>query len=287
MSTIKSTSLLGLLTSIMMATYIFTLQNSNQEIILSGLAIIVILAAIFLERSNPFDSSWNKNRGDLSGDITSTIVIFGILDSVLKSATPFLLLVLIANWVPGSINLPLWSQIILVGLLIELGSYISHRLHHKIGWLWSLHAMHHSPERMHTLNNFRFHPFNHIFNHIFMIVPVLLMGFSPEAILGYTALTLPLLLLQHSNIDFNFGWLNYVLNTNQVHRWHHSNASSEGNKNLGRALVIWDQIFGTFYLPKKKATPDFIGLFATSKSFPRAEKYLAQIFYPFSPQCCK
>ncbi len=287
MSIFKSTALLGFLTALMMATYIFTLQNSNQEIILSGLAIIVILAAIFLERSIPFNSNWNKNRGDLSGDITSTIVIFGILDAVLKSATPFLLLILLANWVPGSIALALWVQIILVGLLIELGSYVSHRLHHQIGWLWALHAMHHSPERLHTLNNFRFHPFNHIFNHIFMIVPVLLMGFSAEAILGYTALTLPLLLLQHSNIDFNFGWLNYVLNSNQVHRWHHSSASNEGNKNLGRALVIWDQVFGTFYLPRKKPTPDAIGLFASSKSFPRAEKYLAQILYPFSPHCCK
>lgn len=287
MSTTKSVFLLGFLTTIMLTVYIVTLQHPSQEIIISGLAVSVILVSMFLERQIPFKSDWNENRGELSGDIASTLVIFGILDSLLKTATPFLLLIIFANWAPGSINLPLWSEIILAGLLIELGSYVSHRLHHKTKWLWPLHAMHHSPERLHTLNNFRFHPFNHIINHIIMIVPVLLIGFSADAILGYTALTLPLLLLQHSNIDFRFGWLNYILNTNQVHRWHHSTAISEGNKNLGRALVIWDQIFGTFYLPKEKSAPKSIGLFANSNSYPHAKKYFAQILYPFSSQCCK
>jgi len=33
-------------------------------------------------------------------------------------------------------------------LLIELGAYVSHRLHHQVSLLWRLHAMHHSPQRL-------------------------------------------------------------------------------------------------------------------------------------------
>ncbi len=270
-----------------MAVYFATLGMEMQETVLSLVAVILILVAVIMERFIPFKSAWNKNKGDLGGDITSTIVIFGILDSLLKGATPFLLLIVLADWTQDGFAIPLWAEIIVVGLLIEFGAYISHRLHHKTTWLWSLHAMHHSPERLYTLNNFRFHPFNHIINHLMTIVPVVLLGFSGEAILGYTAFALPVLLTQHSNIDFKFGWMNYFLNTNEVHRWHHSTAETEGNCNLGRALVIWDQIFGTFHFPEDNLTPNKIGLFESSRSYPAAHKLWQQLTYPFSPQCCK
>ena len=106
--------------------------------------------------------------------------------------------------------------------------------------------MHHSTTQLYTLNNFRFHPLNHIINHVAMIVPLAVAGISADAMLIYAALSLPILLLQHSNIDFDFGFLNQVLNTNDLHRWHHSAQPYEGTMNLGRALIIWDRLFGTY-----------------------------------------
>jgi len=270
-----------------LAIYIATLGLNSQELVMTILAVSLIVLAIGLEQFFPFRKQWNKNRGELGGDITSTLVIFGILDALLKGATPFIILLLLANWTQGSLAIPLWAQIIVVTLLIELGSYFSHRLHHDFKWLWSLHAMHHSPKRLYTLNNFRFHPLNHIFNHLLTIVPVVLLGFSGEAILGYAVLSLPVLLFQHSNIDFNFGFLNKFLNTNEVHRWHHSSDNKEGNNNFGRALVIWDQIFGTYYFPKKANTPKSIGLYESSRLYPAANRFWAQLAYPFLPNCCK
>lgn len=287
MNKLNSQALLVLLISTMMIIYVVTLNMETQEVIMSGLAIALILLALFLERLFPYSSDWNKNQGDLGGDISSFILIFGILDALLKWATPFLLLIVLDDWSQGSTHMPLWLEIIAVGLLIELGAYISHRLHHDKKWFWSLHAMHHSPERLYTLNNFRFHPLNHIINHLFLFVPAILLGFSGEAILGYTAFSLPVLLLQHSNIDFKLGWINYVLNTNEVHRWHHSAAKLEGNSNLGRALVIWDQLLGTYYFPQKERAPKKIGLFAGSQSYPAAKRYLAQLMYPFCSKCCE
>ncbi len=278
---------LATLILLMTAAFVITIGLELQEAILSGLAVFLILFGVLLERFYPYRLDWNKNQGDLGGDVTSTVFIFGILDSILKGATPFILLLILTDWTQGSIGIPLWIEIIAVGLLIEFGSYISHRLHHKSKALWSLHAMHHSPKKLHTLNNFRFHPLNHVLNHIATIVPAILLGFSGEAILGYTAIALPILLMQHSNIDFKFGWMNYFLNTNEVHRWHHSNDKKQGNCNLGRALIIWDQLFGPYYFPKEKTSPKEIGLFKSSLSYPSANKFWSQLAYPFSPQCCR
>ncbi len=273
-------------TGAMLGLFLLTLGSPDQETYLAASAVFIILVSVAMERLFPFQDKWNESQDDALGDITLFVLIFGVLDSALKWLTPFALLALFGNWSSGLINLPLWQQIILAGMLIELGAYISHYLHHNTKFLWPLHAMHHSPKRLYTLNNFRFHPLNHIINHIVMIAPVLLIGFSAEAILAYSAISMPVLLLQHSNIDFKFGWMNSILNTNEVHRWHHSNRELEGNANYGRATLIWDRLFGTYYFSREKNTPETLGLFSTTKHFPNVRNTLAQILYPFSRQCC-
>lgn len=281
---LSQTVLIGA-TSIMLILFLMTLGSAHQETILGACAAVIILLSVGIERFNPFLKKWNQADGDLFGDISLFVSIFAVLDGVLKWLSPFVLLWILGEWSTGLITLPLWAQTVLVGLLIELGAYVSHRAHHLIKFLWPLHAMHHSPARLYTLNNFRFHPLNHVINYLFMIVPVLLLGFSPQAILAYTAISMPVLLVQHANIDFHFGWFNTIINTNEVHRWHHSNQALEGNANYGRATLIWDRIFGTYYFPKMKA-PGTIGLYATSKNFPPARKTLAQIWFPFTRDCC-
>jgi sterol desaturase/sphingolipid hydroxylase (fatty acid hydroxylase superfamily) len=59
-------------------------------------------------------------------------------------------------------------------------------------------------------------------------------------------------LLEHANVDFNAGPLNYIFNTAQLHRWHHSPKVTISNKNFGKVLSIWDVFFSTWYLPKSE-----------------------------------
>lgn len=63
----------------------------------------------------------------------------------------------------------------------------------------------HSPERLCTLNNFRFFPLNHIAAYVLAFTPPLVLGFSQHALLAYATLTLPIVLFQHSNIRYDFG----------------------------------------------------------------------------------
>ena len=259
-----------------------------QEAAIGAAALAMIFLAWALERRFPFRADWNRDRGDGLGDLASAGLMFGLLDPLLKWGTPLAVLAVLPAPTGGSL-LPLWAEIVAVTLLIELGAWTVHWLHHRHPALWSLHAMHHSPERLYSLNNFRFHPLNHVLNHLAMILPVLALGSSAEAVLGYVALSMPVLILQHSNADLEFGWLDRWLNTSVVHRWHHADTAAEASCNYGRALVIWDRAFGTYRGTADGATPDRIGLFAASRHYPAADRFLAQLAWPFRglTRCCR
>lgn len=285
--TTRLSSQLFLLGLIGLMGVIFTLTRAHpaQEMILSGAALLFIALSLLLERIFPLHDAWNQNQGDISGDIASFVMVFGVLDSLLKFLSPFLILALLPD-LGMRLTAPLWQQVIAATLIIELGAWLSHWAHHRYPRLWALHAMHHSAERLYTLNNFRFHPLNHIFTHMLAFVPPLALGIDPLALLAYSALVMPILLFQHSNIRFDFGILNVALNTNAPHRWHHSTAPGEGTKNLGRAVLIWDHLFGTYYNPAPRREPNAVGLFRASRAYPKANRFVAQLLWPFHKDCC-
>lgn len=264
--------------------YAATLGSDMQEAYLALATLGLIALSLGLERIWPQHRAWNQSHGDTVGDVASFVLIAGIMETVLKWGAPLLFLALFPA-VAWASDWPLLAQIIAAALLIELGAWVSHFLHHRWPRLWQLHAMHHSTERLYTLNNFRFHPFNYALNHVAAFIPPLLIGLSPEAVLGYVALSMPVLMFQHSNLRVSFGLANRVLNTNDLHRWHHSTKLDEGTRNLGRALVIWDHLFGTYFNPADRQEPDALGL-SVGERFPQARYWLRQLAWPFSPECC-
>ena len=286
MNKITSQSLRMALTALTSVCFFTTTHLPYQNELISGIAFALVIGSLILEQVFPYDQSWNNTQNDVGGDVAMTILVFVILESILMAMTPFSLLMLLGGYGGNSTELPLWAEIIAVGLLVELGAYLSHRANHNFARLWPLHAMHHSPERLYTLNNFRFHPLNHVFNHLFLIVPPLLLGFSAQSILGYTAITLPILLLQHSNVKFQFGWFNTILNTNQVHRWHHSSEEQHHICNLRRATVLFDRLFGTYYAAGPDSAPTAVDLSTSGQPYPAGRRLLAQLCYPFTHQCC-
>lgn len=275
--------LLGL-TALMGGVFTLTLGQEMQEAWLAIATIALIGLSLALERLVPLHDDWNRDAGDTAGDIGSFVVVFGLVENALKYVSPFLILAVLPE-IGMAAAWPLWVQIVAATLLIELGAWVSHWAHHTYRPLWALHAMHHSTRRLYTLNNFRFHPFNHVINYLVMFLPLLALGISAEAILGYTALALPVLILQHSNVGFRFGALSYLLNTNTLHRWHHSTALKEGMHNFGRAFVIWDHVFGTYYNPAEDAQPGAVGL-STREVYPQSNRTLKQLAWPFSKECC-
>jgi sterol desaturase/sphingolipid hydroxylase (fatty acid hydroxylase superfamily) len=277
--------LIGLIVGMAAVLFVFWAHQA-REALMTGAAITLIVLSLVLERYFPQQQAWTDvPSAEVVGDIGSFVLIFGLLDGMLKWLTPFVVLAVAP--IQAKLDWSLWQQVLLVFLWIEFAAWASHWAHHRYKPLWAFHAMHHSTEHLYTLNNFRFHPFNHVLNHLVMILPLLWIGVAADSILVYSALTLPVLLLQHSNIAFDFGRLNLIFNTNDLHRWHHSAKPTEGRMNLGRALVLWDQVFGTYLRPCSPSAPSRVGLFSVSRNFPPASRFWAQLAWPFNPSCCR
>jgi ornithine lipid hydroxylase len=285
-----------LLLAIMLASVcIFSLAasfNANLEIVVLALTVSALILSLYLERKMPFSKAWTQQQGDTATDLTSAGFLLGITDPLLKFVAPLAVVSLYGLFSIGEIKnifpitTPFALQIIIATLVIEFLRYWAHRAHHSIKPLWWLHAMHHSSERLHTMNNFRYHPLNYTINFALSVFPLMLIGVPSDVLFGYMAITQPILMLQHANIDLRSGWLNYVVSTNELHRWHHSSQASEANCNYGNAFIVWDIVFRTYLYKKQGNHPARVGLFFQSASYPGRSGYFVQLKSMFSLACC-
>lgn len=264
----------------------------NLELVVLLGTLGTLAVACGLERMLPHDVRWSGIGADTATDLTSAAIIVAIVDPVLKFGGPVLAVVFwqlfgwstpLGGWLSAQ---PFVPQLLAVIAFSELGRYWAHRWHHTHGWLWKLHALHHSSERLYALNNFRFHPLNYLNNFVVGMFPLMLLGVPADVMLGYLAVSQPVLMLQHANLDLRSGWLNYIFSTNEVHRWHHSAMPTEANQNYGYALVLWDHVFRTFHYAPPCNVPRQIGLFAESADYPARGSYLVQLAEAFKPGCC-
>lgn len=265
--------------------------GASLPAVLLGASLVTLALGLWLERVRPFERAWQRPQGDLATDAGSAVVLIGAVDPLLKAALPLLALALLGSQ-PGAAawpaaGWPLALQVLVAALWIELAKYLSHRAHHRVPLLWRLHALHHGSQRLYWLNNFRFHPLNHALNTLASLLPLWLLGVPHEVLYGALALTQPVTMLQHANADLRSGALNWLLSTNELHRWHHSDQPAEANANYGSAWMVWDHLFGTFRWPQGRRRPARIGLFGNGSGYPAQASYWRQLAAPFLPACCR
>ncbi|MBX9627307.1 MAG: sterol desaturase family protein, partial [Gemmataceae bacterium] len=172
-------------------------------------------------------------------------------------------------------RLPLWAQCGLVLLIQDVILYAVHRAFHtRRGW--GFHAVHHSPEPLDWPSALRFHPVNAVLEFAAADAAVLLMGFSPTALLALAPFSLAFSVLVHANLDWTFGPLRYVIASPVFHRWHHTSAEAGRDRNFASTFPFLDLLFGTFYLPAGER-PRAYG--AGDPAFPAG--LWAQWAYPF------
>ena len=266
-------------------------------VLLASLGVLAIGAV--LERLMPYRREWNLPLGDTRTDLASAAVLLAVVDPLLKALLPVLVVwawprAAAAPPAPGSgSDFGFFLQVLAALLWIEAAKYASHRWHHRSRALWWLHALHHSSQRLYTLNNFRFHPLNHAVNQWVSMGPLLVLGVPADVLLACLAITQPVLMLQHANVDLRSGWLNRVFSSNEVHRWHHSSRAAEANCNFGSALLVFDHLFGTYRAAasgtdtRADAAPAAIGLFSDAARYPATAGYFRQLGSMFSPACCR
>lgn len=157
--------------------------------------------------------------------------------------------------------LPLFLQFVIVFAAADLLDYALHRAAHNLGWLWRLHAVHHSDPHLDASTGARFHPLEISINAAAKVIFFAVSGL-PLWIEGVRVILLnSLLFLQHANIEFPAGVerLRWLLVTPGMHRIHHSPEAPLINSNYGMFFSFWDRIFGTFRPPVAGQRPD-VGL---------------------------
>ena len=228
------------------------------------------LLLVVAERWWPHRSDWQPTPAHLKRDST----VWGL--NVLADAAAGLLVAAVAIAFAGPSTWPIVVQVAIGILVAEFGSYWLLRWSHADGWLWRVHLLHHRPEQLNTANALTAHPINAIYNHLARVLPLVLIGLSPDAILAIALFGVTQSLVTHANVAGRIGWLDYLIGSAELHRLHHSTEEAESG-NFGTTVPLWDQLFGTF---RRGTAPAQVGVLSPA-SYPGELDLGALLRWPF------
>ena len=145
-----------------------------------------------------------------------------------------------------------WVSLIIYLLLFDAVDYFYHRAQHRFGWLWSLHAVHHSQRQMTIWSDDRNHLLDDMLRDVVVVFVSQLVGVPPAQFVAVVAITQLAQSFSHANLRLHFGAIGErLLVSPRFHRHHHSiayDASSPGpagGYNFAALFPIWDVLFRT------------------------------------------
>jgi sterol desaturase/sphingolipid hydroxylase (fatty acid hydroxylase superfamily) len=154
-----------------------------------------------------------------------------------------------------------WVGFTLVWLIAMDGLYYAwHRAQHRIGFLWRLHAVHHSDTQLNASSYARQHWSE-------MPIQTFLIGVPLVAAFGFT--TPPALasffvsawnFLIHADLEIGRGAVARIVTTPLLHRLHHSRDPHHHDCNFASFFPFWDMIFGTWRAPPARGAHLVTGL---------------------------
>ena len=142
-------------------------------------------------------------------------------------------------------------SLLLFFVISDFIQYNTHRLLHKVPFLWQIHKVHHSAKQMGFATHFRYHWLEPIIYKSIIYIPlVLLGGFKLQDVFIVHFVAISIGHLNHANLGWNYGILKYIFNNPKMHVWHHGKSLPNKNGiNFAISLSIWDYLFKTNYIP--------------------------------------
>ncbi|HZS40298.1 MAG TPA: sterol desaturase family protein [Polyangia bacterium] len=172
-----------------------------------------------------------------------------------------------------------WAvQLAEILLVSEIGGYWVHRWSHRARWLWRFHAVHHSVEELDWLAAHRQHPLEAVWLLGVANLPVLVLGFSVEALWGFVLFQKLYTAFLHSNVRLGFGRFGWLLASPRFHHWHHDgDAPINGGRthNFASFFPWLDVLWGTYRVPDG----EFPARYGCDE--PVGQTWLAQLAHPF------
>ena len=177
-------------------------------------------------------------------------------------------------------TLPKVISLLIFFIIADFVQWNTHRMLHKIPFLWNVHKTHHSVKEMGFAAHFRYNWIEPIIYKLLLYVPIALIGgFSLEDVFIVHFISIAIGHLNHANLGWDYGFLKYIFNNPKMHIWHHSKKiPNKTGMNFGISLSIWDYIFKTNYIPKNGRDIE-LG-FENDEKFPSS--FINQELYPFS-----
>ncbi len=175
-------------------------------------------------------------------------------------------------------QLPKWLGLALFFIISDFVQWNTHRLLHRIPFLWNFHKVHHSVKEMGFAAHLRYHWMEPVVYKSLLYIPMAIIGgFDAQdvAIVHFFALAVGH--LNHANLGWDYGPFKYLFNNPKMHIWHHSKVLPvRYGVNFGLTLSLWDYLFKTNYIPKcgKNIELGFVG----DEDFP--ENFIEQELYP-------
>ncbi|MBM3614202.1 MAG: sterol desaturase family protein [Alphaproteobacteria bacterium] len=158
----------------------------------------------------------------------------------------------------NALDWPLWLEVMLAILILDLAIWAQHLVTHKVPILWRFHRVHHADRDFDVTTALRFHPVEILASMMLKIGLVYLLGPAALAVLLFEIILNGTAMFNHSNLRLPL-WLDRVVRlvfvTPDMYRVHHSIHRHEHDSNYGFALSVWDRMFRT-YRPMPEAGHD-------------------------------
>jgi sterol desaturase/sphingolipid hydroxylase (fatty acid hydroxylase superfamily) len=146
---------------------------------------------------------------------------------------------------------PWWAQFGVLLVSIDFVKWSIHNLLHRVPWLWEFHKVHHSIVELDWIGDWRFHWGEILVYNGLLYAPTALLGARAEVALAVGVFDTLIGHFAHANLRWRIGWLKYVINSPQMHIWHHNHPDcGPANRNFALTLTVWDWLFGTAHLPE-------------------------------------
>ncbi len=148
---------------------------------------------------------------------------------------------------------PVWTHFLIGFVVRDFVQWWTHRLLHRVPFLWEFHKVHHSVKEMGFAAHLRFHWMETVVYRTIEYIPLALLGIGLRDFFVIHIFTLVVGHFNHSNFRLNLGPLKYLFNNPQMHIWHHAKilpSERSYGVNFGLTLSVWDYLFGTNYIPE-------------------------------------
>ena len=161
-----------------------------------------------------------------------------------------------------------WTLPVMIACFLaeDLAYYWFHRIAHERRWFWASHVVHHTSQHYNLSTALR-QTWTGVLSLSFIFwLPLVLIGFPPEMVLMFQAISLVYQFWIHTEVIGRMGPLEWVLNTPSHHRVHHAINARYLDANYAGVLIVWDRLFGTFVAEEKQEPPRY-GIIAQLGTF--------------------